>query len=114
MTWKEINTLVESIATALEIPSAYYVFATPQEPPYLVWMLERNDFYADDSNYKKIARVSIELYTDNKEPGMEATIESLLPFSYTYGSSYIDSEKMYQTTYDFETTFESEEIVDAE
>ena len=108
MTWKEINTLVKSIADALKIPSAYYVFKTPQEPPYLVYMIERNDFYADDSNYQKIARVIIELYTDNKEPGMEATIESMLPFPYIYDSAYIESEKMYQTTYECEVTLNAE------
>lgn len=108
MTWKEINKLVTDIADALKIPSAYYVFKTPQEPPYLVYMIERNDFYADDENYQKVARVIIELYTDNKEPGMESVVESMLPFPYVYDSSYIDSEKMYQTTYESEVTLDGE------
>lgn len=108
MTWKEINKLVTDIADELKIPSAYYVFKTPQEPPYLVYMIERNDFFADDENYQKIARVIIELYTDNKEPGMEAIIERMLPFPYIYDSSYIDSEKMYQTTYESEVTLDGE------
>lgn len=108
MTWKEINKLVTDIADALKIPSAYYVFKTPQEPPYLVYMIERNDFFADDENYQKVARVIIELYTDNKEPGMESVVESMLPFPYVYDSSYIDSEKMYQTTYESEVTLDGE------
>lgn len=107
MTWKEINAFVESIADELKIPCAYYQFATPQEPPYLVYIIGRNDFNADNENYQKIARVSIELYTDNKEPEMEATIETLLPFSYVYDSSYIESEKMYMTTYELEVTLEN-------
>lgn len=105
MTWKEINAFVESIANALHVPCAYYQFATPQEPPYLVFIIARNDFMADNENYSKIARVSIELYTDNKEPEKEALIESMLPFPYVYDSSYIESEKMYMTTFDMEVTF---------
>ena len=107
MTWQEINTMVEGIADELEIPCAYYQFSTPQEPPYLVFIIGRSDFMADNANYSKIARVIIELYTDNKEPGMEATIESMLPFPYIYDSSYIESEKMYQTTYEGEVTLEN-------
>lgn len=102
MTRDEITAFVANIATVLKIPFANYQFREPQEPPYLVYLLERDDFSADNSNYQKIVRLILELYTDNLEPEMEEGIESLLPSFYIKDQSYIDSERMYQTTYEIE------------
>ena len=109
MTLKEIVEFVASIATSLEIPYAYDHFSSPTNPPFLAFLIERDDFIADDTNYQKIVRLIIEFYSDNKEPEMEETIESLLLTPYTVESTYLDTEKLYMTTYEMEVCLSGEQ-----
>lgn len=102
MTMKEIVQHVGSIAQALNIPYAYDHFSSPTSPPFMAFLIERDDFVADDTNYQKIVRLIIEFYSDNKEPEMEETIESLLTSPYTVEYVYLDTEKLYMTTYEME------------
>lgn len=102
MTMKEIVQYVGSIAQALNIPYAYDHFASPTNPPFLAFLIERDDFIADDTNYQKIVRLILEFYSDNKEPEMEETIEGMLTSPYTVEYVYLDTEKLYMTTYEME------------
>lgn len=96
MTYKEIATMVSSIG----LPYAYYQFpeGTGQALPFVVFFYsEINDLYADETNYQRIAKLNIELYTEEKDFEKEATVEGILQNSgltYYKEENYIDSEKM--------------------
>lgn len=101
MTYKEIAQMIEKIG----VPYAYYQFpeGTGQEPPFICFYYpNNNDFIADDSNYVKVVQLVIELYTDNKDFSLEATLEAVLTehdLVFTREETYIDSERMYLQTY---------------
>ena len=104
MTYKEIATMVSSIG----LPYAYYQFpeGTGQALPFVVFFYsEINDLYADETNYQRIAKLNIELYTEEKDFEKEATVERILQNSgltYYKEENYIDSEKMWQIAYEME------------
>ena len=101
MTPQEVNTLIASVG----IPYAYHQFAddTGQEPPFICFFYgNSNDFSADDTNYTRIERLYIELYTDEKDFALEKTIETLLNANnlvFAKEQTYIDSERMHETIY---------------
>ena len=104
MTYKEIAAMVKSIG----LPYAYYQFpeGTGQGLPFVVFFYsEINDLYADETNYQRIAKLNIELYTEEKDFEKEATVEGILQNSgltYYKEENYIDSEKMWQIAYEME------------
>lgn len=107
----EINTMVGSIG----LPFDYYQFpdGTDQAPPYVLWFLSRdNDMMADNENYCDIEQLNIELYTSFKDFEKEAQVEKVLKendFTYHKESVFIDSEKLYQTSYEMEVLIHEEE-----
>lgn len=107
MTLTQIKTMLQSFG----IPFSYYAFPNDRAPqlPYCVYYFPNNDdVIADNSNYVRVVLLRIELYTENKDFALEDTIESKLLYPYSKEVVYIDSEKMYQITY------ESEVILNAE
>ena len=104
MTYTEIAQMVASIG----VPYAYYQFTedTAKPPPFVCFYYPGDDdLKADNSNYAKIRPLTIELYTDNKDFDLEATVEGVLaanglPFS--RDETYIDTEKMHLVTYQTE------------
>ena len=112
MTIPEINAMVESMG----LPFEYYEFpeGTSQEPPYIVWFLSRDDdFKADNENYCDIEQLNIELYTSTKDFELENQVEAVLKangFTYYKESNKIDSEKLWQISFEMEVVInESEE-----
>ena len=95
MTYKEVATMVASIG----LPYAYYEFpeGTQQTPPFVVFFYtSSDDVYADDSNYQRILRLNIELYTSEKDFTTEATVEGILTnnnLTYYKEENYIYSER---------------------
>ncbi len=115
MTHKQVADMLKTVG----IPTAYYQFAdnTAQEPPFICFFYPDNDdVYADDSNYQKIERLVIELYTDNKDFTLESAVESVLKengLTFTRAEQYLDSERMYEVI--FETyVIITEELTDGE
>lgn len=104
MTFKEIATMISGIG----LPNAYYQFDKdhPTAPPFICFYYPNSDdLIADNINYSRIEALVIELYTDNKRFDLESTVEAALianelPFEKT--EVYIDSERMYQITYNTE------------
>lgn len=90
------------------LPNAYYEFpgGTEQAPPFICFYFPGNDdFLADDQNYQKIHELVVELYTDDKEFGLEGAVESALTecgLVYDRNETYISSERMYQISYTME------------
>ena len=106
---------VADLAAAVGIPSAYYQFPndTALAPPFLCFiMAQSNDAYADDSNYTKIERIQFELYTDTKDPALEAQVENVLAdagITWSRDEGFLDSERMHMTTYQFDVVITTEE-----
>ena len=101
MTYPQIATMVASIG----VPYAYYQFpeGTAVAPPFVCFYFEgSDDLYADDKNYQKIRPLTIELYTDNKDFSLEATVEGILAsngLTYARNESWIESERMNMVAY---------------
>lgn len=101
MTTAQVNTML----AGLNIPYAYHQFAdgTGQQPPFICFFYEgADDFLADNVNYKKIVRLYVELYTDEKDFTLENLVESTLNNNgivYTSDEEYLDSERMHVTVY---------------
>lgn len=101
MTYEDVAKMVESIG----VPFAYYHFpeGTEQACPFVCFYFAgSNDLAADNTNYQRIRPLIIELYTDNKDFTLEATVEAVLNQNglvYARDEVFIDSEKMNMVTY---------------
>ena len=99
-----INILKET-----EIPFAYDHFAEGEspQPPFICYLLpESNNFSADGKVYFKANEVHIELYTDFKDLTVEQKLEAVLDehgIFYNKSETWIESEKLYEVLYIFET-----------
>lgn len=104
MTYQEVATMVSSIG----LPYAYYQFpeGTEQACSFVVFFYtETDDLFADGTNYQKILKLNIELYTSEKDFVTEATVENVLSnngLTYYKEENYIDSEQMWQIAYEME------------
>ena len=107
MTYKDVADMIKSMG----YPSAYYQFDEnpenpPPAPPFICFYYPSdNDFKADDTHYKKINELIVELYTDNKDFDAETAVEAVLlsnGFVYGKAENYIESEKMFQIVYTME------------
>lgn len=96
------------------LPYAYYQFdeGTGQQPPFMCWYIEGiNDLYADNINYQGIGQLTVELYTDAKDPALEMMVEQFLTshgMSYTKEGTYLDTERMHETIYTMEVIINAE------
>ena len=102
MTHEQVATMIRSIG----IPFAYYQFPndTPQSPPFICFFYpDNNDVIADNTNYAKIERLVIELYTDDKDFSLEQEIEAVLNANglvFSRDEQSLDSERMHETIYE--------------
>ena len=96
MTTQEVATMIAEIG----IPYAYYQFpeGTEQATPFACFFYSNNnDLKADNSNYQKIEHLILEVYTDNKDFALEATVESVLAshdMVWSRDEEWIDTERM--------------------
>lgn len=109
MTFKEVNTMI----AGMQIPYAYYQFGdTGQEPPFICFFYANdNDMKADDSNYQKIEHLIIELYTNNKDFQLEATVETALKNAglvWSRNEEWIESERMLEVVYEMDVIITEE------
>ena len=102
---------LEELARMLEktgFPFAYDHFAEGEstDPPFICYLLPGSDnFAADGRVYFRISEVRIELYTDRKDPGAEALVETVLDdggIFYNKSEAWIQSEKLYEVLYSME------------
>lgn len=102
MTHAQIATMIQSIG----LPFAYYQFPndTPQSPPFICFLYpDNNDVIADNTNYQKIERLVIELYTDDKDFLLEQAVEAVLNANglvFSRDEEFLDSERMHETIYE--------------
>jgi len=92
----------------LKLPFAYDHFAEGEspEPPFICYLVPgSNNFAADGKVYFKINEYHIELYTDEKSPELENSLEVVLDnhgIFYNKSETWIESEKLYEVLYTFE------------
>lgn len=88
-------------------PVAYRLFKKPQKPPFIVYYREDDDNISSDHKvHGKFKNYIIELYTDEKDPTAEQTVEAVLETidpDYTTDETYIESEELYQVVYEIKT-----------
>ena len=90
------------------LPYAYREFAEGEKPelPYCVFTVpQRNIFYADGVVYYRRERVNVLLYTETKDPEIEAALEAVFnanQISYACSEGYVESEGLYEVQYEFE------------
>ena len=91
------------------LPFAYDHFAEGEspEPPFICYLLpESNNFSADGKVYFKKTAVHLELYTDKKGIAIEGQVEKILDAHavfYNKSEVWIESERLYEVLYTFET-----------
>ena len=108
MTYTQIASMVQAIG----LPFAYDHFAEGEspEPPFVLFLLPgTNNFMADGDVYEQVTEVSIELYTDRKDPSLEERVEDVLrtyeiPWDKT--EVWIEDEKMYEVRYGLEVFYD--------
>lgn len=101
MTHKEVIALVEEMG----IPFAYHHFAEGEspDPPFICFLYPNAvQFPADNIVYHSDKAVDIELYTDEKNPELEETVEAVLTAHEIYfekSEVWIDDEKLYEVLF---------------
>ena len=102
MTLEELKTLLESTG----LPVAYRAFPVGQAPdlPFICYLVEySNNFDADNRVYHPINHISIELYTEFKNPDAEALVETALKdICWEKTEEYLDDERCYEILYEIE------------
>lgn len=108
----DVNLILKEIG----LPCAYHHFKPYKnkplpEPPYIIWYIDdEHHFGSDDKNFLKRQSITIELYSRTKDRKTELKIEKSLNFiEFDKWEEYIDSEKLYLTSYEFEITSKLEE-----
>ncbi len=90
------------------LPFAYHHFAEGEapKPPFLLFLTEGEDnFGADNIMYHSFKRLNIELYTDEKSPETEKSVEEILTshgIYYSKSEIWIESERLYEILYETE------------
>lgn len=102
MTLEALNDLLES--TGLEVTyKAWPKEAAPPLPFICYLVAYSNNFAADGAVYHKIDHIQVELYTKNKNPAIEAKVESALsPFFWQKEEFYLEDELCYEILYEIE------------
>ena len=106
---------VVSILEELGLPLAYDHFAEGEapEPPFICYLYPENiPFGADDTVYYQLHHLDIELYTDEKNPPLEARVEKLLAeheLFFHKSEVWIEEEKMYEVLYEVTIDLQYEE-----
>lgn len=104
MTTQEVASMINSIG----LPYSYYQFNadTAQPPPFICFFYpENDDFLADNTNYLKVYRLVIELYTDSKDFELESRVEAVLTQNglvYSREETPLDDERMFEVIYNTE------------
>lgn len=90
----------------LDIPVAYLQFQKPQKLPFIAYYESHTIVKgADNYNLFRVTEVTIELYSDKKNPDLERKIEKLF-FDVEIEKNvdtYVKDENMFLTVFSFET-----------
>lgn len=103
MKLSELRTILDQ----LNIPVQYRAFEEGKAPglPYVLFYTEDNlgSLKADNHNYHGIKNISVELYSNEKDPELEEKLEQLFEqnnIEYDAYEIYIETEKMFEMLYE--------------
>ena len=104
MTYEQVAEMAEE--TYLPVAYDHFAEGDSPDPPFLIFLFPRSDnFAADGRSYVKIDELHFELYTDRKQPNVEAQVESVLDahgFFYEKSEVWIADERLYEVLYTME------------
>ncbi len=101
MTYEELVAMLKEA----DLPFGYDHFAEGEspDPPFFVFLIPTEEtFGADNIVYASFPEVNVELYTDKKNPQLEAGIEKILTeheLCYEKSEIWIPEEKLYEVLY---------------
>ena len=101
MTHEEVMQMISE----MNIPFAYDHFAEGEspDPPFICFLFPGSEnFGADNIVYAAFQNLNIELYTDEKNPEMEAAVEEVLTAHELFWQKsevWIETEKLYEVLY---------------
>lgn len=107
MTYKDIADMADECG----LPTAYDHFAEGEspDPPFLIFRFPNDaNFSADGIAYVKATALDFELYTDYKDPDIEAAVEAVLEghgIYYSKAETWISEEKLYEVVYSMEVLY---------
>lgn len=111
MTYEEVMALMAEMG----LPFAYDHFAEGEspDPPFLCFLFPKNiPLGADNTVYFQLHELDIELYTDLKDPALEARVEAVLTahdIFFRKSEVWIEEEKMYEVLYETVIDLQEEE-----
>ena len=111
---------IKTIVSEDGLPTTYYQWHEQGVPPlpYKVWYLPNSrNVAADNKVYKRRDVLVVELYSEERDFDAEAAFEAVLDrykIVWDKTCDYIDSEQMYQTTYEAELFVETEQLTQEE
>lgn len=111
----EVLKLLTKFKEETGVPFAYDHYSEEEavDPPFICYRCPNTDhFSADGTVYFPIDMIDIELYTDRKDPALEKKLQKLLKKAgifYEKTEVWIESERLYEVVYEFETADGSEE-----
>ena len=89
---------------ALDIPIACNHFLTEKTTPFLIYIdLNSENFGADNIVYYESRNIDIDLYTETIDDDLESRLKAIFTENeiyYEWDRSWIDSEKVYKTTFE--------------
>ena len=104
MTYDEVVNMAEE--TGLPVAYDHLAEGESPDPPVLVFLFPSSaNFSADGPVYAKINALHFELYTDKKEPEIEAMVEAVLDqrgIFYDKSEVWIPDERLYEVLYTME------------
>lgn len=102
MTYEEL----EQLLSPMDIPFTLHHWEKPPAMPYGVYFDDYTEnFEADNRVYLVITHFFIELYTRQRDPALETTLEEVLDAAGLFwdrDSTYVDALRAYKTTYEIE------------
>lgn len=101
----ELSEIYQKLCT-VGVPVAYLRFRKPQKLPYIVYYESGSEIRgADGHNMLREVNVTVELYFEVKDITIERKIENLFRDTEITRSPdiWLDDEKMYMTSYSFDT-----------
>ena len=106
MTYEQVAEMAEE--TGLPVAYDHFAEGDSPDPPFLIFLFPRSDnFAADGRSYVKIDELHFELYTDRKQPDIEAQVEAVFDqhcLFYDKSEVWISEEKLYEVLYEMEVT----------
>lgn len=100
----EITDIVKRIKS-LGIPIKYHHFSNLPSTPFAVYMINNEHIHGSDSlNLIRDYKAAIELYTSRKDFELQRKVEKLFEdVELDIDTTYIPEEKVYLTTFEFES-----------